>query len=245
MHTFPDALAGRGSRQTMTQFHRFQRGDVVEHPRRPEWGQGTVKDVAPISHDGQQAQRLSVDFANKGRVVINTAIAPLTPKTQDASMTRMTTGTERDGRTTFGNGASGAPASGGGGSGGNGWLSQLERANGHTKHELWELPKGVTDPFATLAQRLDATLDTYRYSTDPRSLIDWAVAQTGLGDPLSKYTRHELEQAFPRFARDRDQHLVSLVKQIKRKGETLVLLQAGQKTKYASAKNALQKAMRG
>lgn len=158
-------------------------------------------------------------------------------------MTRLTTSPERETRT-YGHGAGSASAGASGGSGGGGWLAQLERANGHAKHELWELPKTMTDPFASLGQRLDATLDSYRFSTEPRSLIDWAVAQTGLNDPLSKYTRHELEQAFPRFARDRDQHLVSLVRQIKRKGDLLLLTQASQKTRYASARNALQKAMR-
>ena len=42
-------------------------------------------------------------------------------------------------------------------------------------HKLWHLPEAMTDPFASLGARLSATLDSYRFSTDPKSLIDWAV----------------------------------------------------------------------
>ena len=202
--------------------HRFQRGDLVVHPNRKDWGQGVVKDASPISHQGTQAQRLAVEFANRGRVVINTAVAPLLPKEHSDPMSR-----------------SSSTNSGGG------WLSQLEKATGNATHELWDLPDALTDPFASVAKRLDATLDTYRFSSSPRGLIDWAVLQTGLDDPLSKYTRHELEQAFPRFARDRDQHLVSLVRQLKRSNEQATLNAALQNSRLpAAARAALTKAMK-
>ena len=149
-------------------------------------------------------------------------------------MTRTTTSTAP-----FSSGANSASKESNGG-----WLAELERANGAQKHELWDLSGPMTDPFADLTQRLEATLDSYKYSTEPRSLIDWAVVQTGLDDPLSKYTRPELEQAFARYARDRDQHLHDLIRQLKRKGQAAVLNQALSRLKLAAARTALQKAMR-
>lgn len=204
--------------------HRFHRGDVVHHPRKPEWGQGVVKDAQPIRHQGTPAQRLAIEFANKGRVIINTAVAPLAPKaSQDSTMSRTSIPTS---------------------SSEVGWLTKLEKATGNRSDELWELPEAMTDPFTSLARRLEATLESYRFNTTARSLIDWAVVQTGLDDPLSKYTRHELEQAFPRFARDRDQHLHSLIRQLKRNGEQHVLSETLQKTQHPGARAALAKALR-
>ena len=127
---------------------------------------------------------------------------------------------------------------------GNGWLSELEgKSQGHGA-ELWQLPDSLSDPFSSDLQRVVATLETYRYSTEPRALIDWAVAQTGLDDPLSKYTRHELEQAFPRYARDRDQHLDQLVRDLKRNGRRDVLAEALQQAPNRSARTSLERAIR-
>lgn len=205
----------------MEQTPRFDRGDAVMHPRKPEWGQGVVKDAHTITHEGRPAQRLAVDFANRGRVVINTAVAPLiTPekaKEQEKTMTTSTSG---------------------------GWLASLEKSATGQGHELWSLPHDLTDPFASLIDRLKATLKTYHFSTEPRSLMEWATVQTGLDDPLSKYTRSELEQAFPRFARDRDQHLKDLVRQLKRKGLHVELKQVVNKTQMPAARSALDKAVR-
>ena len=189
------------------------------HPRRPEWGAGTVKSALPITHEGQTAQRLTVDFANRGRVVINTAIATLTPPGSTQTMTQ-TAATSK------------------------GWLDQLESQNNGKQNELWDLPDALSDPFTTDAQQLDATLETYRYSTQPRALMDWAVAQTGLDDPLTKYTRPELEQAFPRYARDRDHHLLALVRKLKKQNDHAVLMLAKQNARHPEARNALERAMK-
>ncbi len=203
----------------MTVINRYQHGDVVTHPKRPEWGQGVVKHTQAIVHQGAAAQRLSVEFANRGRVVINTAVAPLAPrkgKTQIMSSSTTSSG---------------------------GWLDQLERTNKNS-HELWELPEALTDVFVSDLQRLLATLDTYKFNTEPRPLIDWAVMQTGMNDPLSKYTRHDLEQAFARFARDRDLHLKEFVRQLKRNGKHQVLVQARHQSKVLAGQTALDRAMR-
>ena len=135
----------------------------------------------------------------------------------------------------FGSGSSAASSNGG-------WLAALDKSSANS-HELWDLPDQLTDPFASLGDRLKATLQTYKYSTEPRALMDWAVRQTGLNDPLSKYTRHELEQAFPRFARDRDHHLRDLVKQLKRKDDFATLKDCGRGL-FPAAQSALDKAIR-
>ncbi|MEZ6192751.1 MAG: DUF3553 domain-containing protein [Phycisphaerales bacterium] len=202
----------------MNQIDRYQQGDVVTHPRRPEWGQGVVKAAQAIVHQGNAAQRLSVEFANHGRVVINTAVAPLAPKGKKTTMSSSIAASK-------------------------GWLDQLERSNKNS-HELWELPEALTDVFSSDLQRLSATLDSYKYTTEPRPLIDWAVVQTGMNDPLTKYTRHDLEQAFARFARNRDQHLKELVRQLKRNGKHQTLVQARSQCKVLAGQTALERALR-
>ena len=196
------------------------------HPRRPEWGGGVVDEVMEILHDGQSAQRLIVRFAHRNRVTINTAVAPLMAKETYIAMRSRNESTFNTSTTT------------------GGWLSSLEQdpAGGH---ELWRLPEAMTDPFSSLARRLQATLDSYRFGTEARSLTAWAVAQTGLDDPLTKYTRQELEQSFPRFARNRDNHLQDLVNQIKRNGERDLLDQALANTRATAAREAIKRVIRG
>ena len=203
----------------MNTIDRYQQGDVVTHPSRPEWGRGVIKSAQAITHQGTAAQRLNVEFANRGRVVINTAIAPLAPmkglkKSMSSSMTA-----------------------------GGGWLDQLERSRTNS-HELWDLPEALTDVFSSDLQRLAATLESYKFTTEPRPLIDWAVMQTGMNDPLTKYTRHDLEQAFARFARNRDQHLKDMVRTLKRNGKHQVLVQAHQQCKVLAGQTALERAMK-
>lgn len=210
----------------------FKVGDKVAHPKKPEWGTGVVMQAQPATHEGIQAQRLRVDFANKRNTTINTAIAPLvssdamddrfnSPKGFGQDMT-MSTNTDKLGA---------------------GWLDQLEGKSGG-KRELWDLPDGCNDPFASDEEQLDATLDTFKYSTDPGPLFQWAVVQTGLDDPLSKHTRVELEQAFPRYARDRDNRLFELVRQMKRNGEIETLRRKAQTCKHRAGRQLLEKAIR-
>lgn len=200
----------------------FARGDKVIHPRRPEWGDGQVLSAMTINHEGKAGQRLTVRFANQGQVTINTAIVPLVHKETVSTMSSTSSYSHS----------------------GQGWLDTLSRdANGH---ELFKLPEELTDPFATLEKRFEATLRSIKMISDgrdPRALLDWAVVQTGLNDPLSKYSRPELEQAFPRFARDREHHLVSLIKQFKAKGQMATVQNAQRIATSPAVKAALQRAI--
>ncbi len=207
----------------MTSKPTFKRGDVVVHTRRPEWGRGVVDRATAITHEGQQAQRLVITFANHGRVTVNTAVATLAaqqhkePTMSHSADTPPTT----------------LPAD-------RGWLSTLEQGG---QNELWQLPEAMTDPFVSLAGRLDATLVSYRFDESDRGLIDWAVAQSGLTDPLSRYTRHDLEQAFDRFAINRQRHLNQLVSDIKKQRQDGLIHEQMRELRNNAARLALKKAV--
>ena len=212
---------------------RFQVGDQVAHPRRPEWGSGRVVKADTITHEGGEAQRLRVDFANKRNTIINTAIAPLVPS--GAPGTAEPKGLNPDMNTT----RSQTPSAGAG------WLDDLEGGGaGQGQRNLWDLPYQLDDPFSSLEQQLDAALETFKYSTEPGPLFQWAVTQTGLDDPLTQYTRVELEQAFPRYTRDRDNRLFDLVRQLKRQGATAHLHQRAKSCKFPAGRAMLEKAIR-
>lgn len=216
----------------------LKRGDVVVHRSRPEWGEGTVDRATEFEHKGTPAQRVVVRFANRGLVTVNTAVAPLVSKSQRTDMTRTQSSTHKS-----------KPAAGGG------WLAQLEQQT--DPRELWSLPEALSDPFVDLETRLRATLATFRFEEPSppknpvlgphphaRGLLDWAVAQTGLNDPLSQHTRHELEQAYRRFARDRDQHLAQLVRTAKREGEAGLLTRLAKELSHPRALDSLRRASR-
>ncbi len=223
--------------------YRFAAGDAVAHATRPEWGIGRVRKAEVTTHNGTQAQRLTVDFPNRGRVTLDASVAPLrladpqeTPRQDAASDPDFLTPRKNS------MSSSGFALSNNAG----GWLAELEsRANGGKQsHELWDLPDELSDPFLSDEARLKATLETYKYSTEPRSLIEWAQRQTGLDDPLTRYTRTDMEQAFPRFARDRDNHLKDLVRQLKRAGRQQAVEQVRNKCQIPAAVSAVDRALR-
>jgi len=52
-------------------------------------------------------------------------------------------------------------------------------------------------------------------------LIDWAVAQSGLDDPLSRFNRTELEAFYKEWSRERDTQLFRLVNEFRRKRQPI------------------------
>jgi hypothetical protein len=218
----------------MEAISQFKSGDRVVHTRRREWGQGVVEQATNIKHDGQPAQRLVVQFRNKGRVTVNTAIAPLAA----ADVSPLSDPTPEPTPV-----ATPAPAND---DSMGGWLNSLSSQPRQTA--LWKLPDAMTDPFASGKRRLLATLESCRFDdapTNPRSMLEWAMNQTGLDDPLSVFSRPEIEQAWPRFKRDRDAHLVELAQQLRRKGENDTLREVAQAVRLNNAaRNALEKALR-
>ncbi|BAM04848.1 DUF3553 domain-containing protein [Phycisphaera mikurensis] len=249
----------------------FEKGDRVRHPKRPEWGSGTVRDTQATTHNGAAAQKLTIDFANRGRAVINTAVAPLEKIGSDAPA-----GSVRAAKATTHRGSAAQLWSGhperlkaasaedreaaaeeagtallerGGRNGkriaDQGWLDELESGGGSGgKHELWELPDAMTDPFIDIRDRLRNTLLSYRFTEDPRSIIEWATSQTGLDDPLTRYTRHEMEQAFPRFCRDRDNHFRKMAFDLKKKRDARTLKSAMKGGLPPAGQSAVDKALK-
>jgi len=206
----------------MSEEKRFNRGDRVRHPGRPEWGEGRVETAQAQAHQGKPAQRVVVTFANHGRVTLNTAYAPLqtvaTEASEPSADATPPASTPGPGPTAPERPDAPRPPRS------RGWLAEVERqktaaATGKPHHDLAELPEATTDPFRSLAARLRATLELFRFDDSPRGLMDWAIAQSGLNDPLAEYARHELEQQFQTFARARQSHLRELLITAKRKGE--------------------------
>jgi hypothetical protein len=205
-------------------------GDRVVHAQRPEWGHGIVNSAEDATHEGAKCQRLTVRFERAGVKTLLTAMAELLPAGErmpaeeaeaDAPALTPVVHAGANGVKPVAPAAvasvaaapSLAPPAGG-------WLDKAAA----TSHDevMAKIPEPCTDPFRTLDQRVAATLLLYRFSDSGGSLIDWAAAQTGLKDPLSRFNRHELERFFKRFAFNRDEHLKKLVLELKKKDPALL-----------------------
>jgi hypothetical protein len=171
---------------------RFACGDRVRHPARPEWGIGSVLKVEELPVNGAAAQSLSIRFASVGVKTINTAHAKLervTPGGGGDDVDRAVVWDELK----------------------EDWLGPL--AQRKIEQAMTSLPEEARDPFNGLRRRLELVLGLYRFDRSGRGLIDWAVAQTGLDDPLSRFNRHELERFFDRWVTERDAQLFRLLQE--------------------------------
>jgi len=177
---------------------RFEFGDRVRHARRPEWGVGTVTRVEEIvGPPGTSGQRVHVRFPNEGVKTLNTTVAelekvpagsslpgdvpPEAPPGEKDPLAHWAERTEGD------------------------WLSSVAKKK--VEEVMVALPERVRDPFASVRKRLQETIHLYRFERSGRSLVEWAIAQTGLDDPLSRFNRHELERYYDRWLIELDQHL--------------------------------------
>jgi hypothetical protein len=120
------------------------------------------------------------------------------------------------------------------------WLASMHSNSDAAK--LADLPMAATDPLSTLSRRLTLTLELYRFGDDARSMIDWAAARTGLVDPLTQYSRHELEQHYQAFRAKREHYCRQLVGLIRQSGED-ALLDRALEHPITSARQAVQRAM--
>ena len=158
-------------------------GDRLIHAGRPEWGVGEVRSAEGATQDGARCQRLTVRFERVGVKTLTTAFADLrTPEEMGALPD-----TNDDDAS---------------------WLQKAEA--GDPEERMSRLPEPATDPFRSKKARLEATLGLYRFTAAGSSLLDWATAQSGLKDPLSRFNRHELERFFDRFKTNLDAHLKRL-----------------------------------
>ena len=177
-------------------------GDRVRLPSKPEWGVGTVMRAEPTQFKGAPSWLLTIRFPNAGIKSLNPSIAGLETVEETTS-----------------EGAGEAAMA----------IAQADRTVGDDLlgpmaqrrliEVMTEVPEPCRDPFRSLMDRVSSTLELYRFASTGRSLVDWAVAQTGLDDPLSRFNRQELEQHLTRWAQERDQHLNRLVMEARQKGE--------------------------
>jgi hypothetical protein len=170
-------------------------GDQVRHPERPEWGVGSVAkvDVTPV--EGKPTQRVTVRFPNAGIKVLHTSAARLERVELEAVVEDSTVSPN--------------------------CIEALDRmcedellapvASRRLTEIMLAIPEPCRDPFRSLEDRIRSTLGLYRFDAGAKGLIGWAVMQTGLDDPLSRFNRHELEEHFRRWSHDREQHLRKLL----------------------------------
>ncbi len=189
---------------------KFEFGDRVRHTRRPEWGIGSIVKTEEMTVSGEATQRVSVRFPNAGLKTMSTAHAELQLVTEDG-IAGVANGEEH-------------PLGGWDKMKESDWLGGV--AQRKVEETMVNLSPDVCDPFDPLRKRLGACLDLYRFDRTGRSLIDWAVAQSGLDDPLSRFTRHELEVMFDQWAARREEQLQKLLAEASGDRDMIVKLAA-------------------
>ena len=165
-------------------------GDRVYHAGRPEWGAGEVRSAEGVTEGGRASQRLTIRFERAGVKTLSTTFADLRPAEEMPDIDRLPDEPENE------------PAEN---------ATAAEIAERFTR-----LPEPATDPFRSRRARLEHTLSLFRFTAAGASLLDWAASQSGLRDPLTRFSRHELEQYFERFKQSLDAHARRLVSELKR-----------------------------
>jgi hypothetical protein len=183
----------------MMSSRKFEFGDRVRHARKPEWGIGSIVKAEEMTLNDRRAQRVSVRFPNAGLKTISTAHAEL-------QLVNANNGPETDGADTH-------PLGGWDKMKESDWLGEV--AQRKVLEAMTSIAPEALDPFMSPEKRLEACLDLYRFERTGRSVIDWAVAQSGLADPLSRFTRHELEVLFDQWAAQRDEQMGRLLQEVK------------------------------
>ena len=89
---------------------------------------------------------------------------------------------------------------------------------------MTSLPDRATDPFMPPRARLEFIYSLYRFNRNGGSLIEWAMAQSGLDDPMSRFNRHELEQFFDRWSWERDRTLARTLEECRKAGDPIDIL---------------------
>lgn len=184
---------------TTQQSTTFQMGDKVVHAGMPEWGVGVVSTSAATEHEGTPCQRLVIRFDRAGLKTLSTGVADIHPATDQVTSNHAQAAAGRHVETK----PLDAPQP----------KNKILDATPQEVQEIMaRIPDAARDPFATPAMRLEATLKLYKYDSSGAPLIEWAVMQSGLSDPLSKFSRHELEEHHSFFARRLDKHLAEQVR---------------------------------
>ena len=201
----------------------FHNGDKVRHNARPEWGIGSILKVEMLTREGKPDQRLWIRFPNIGTKTLLASAADLqitndiVENVENAIHARPTLAQvemKREG----------------------GWLGKVSADK--PEAVMTALTPQATDPFLSLRKRLEVTLSQYRFEATGARLVDWAVAQSGIDDPLSRFNRQELEQFHAKWRFELDAHLGKLLLECRREPDVL----AGELSKAPPlAQRAVQK----
>lgn len=190
-------------------------GSKVRHTERPEWGVGVVTAAQSLVQEGIRCQRLTVRFDKVGSKTLSTAFANLMGATESFTHAPMSSSGSDTMSTTDS-------------------ILNLE-SKAATEETFLRIPEAASDPFSTLPKRAAATLALYRFTPSGASLLDWAVMQSGMRDPLSRYNRHELETLFNRFRQNLDNHARKTLKELKKQDAAAFSLVLSQATPEAQA----------
>lgn len=196
----------------------YRVGEEVRHAKRPEWGVGTIQRLEPARHGGVVDQRIWIRFSNAGMKVVLASLGELQRSAAPPILEDGHTLADREKRHE------------------QGWLGEIARRK--PEEAMTELPPQASDPFLSLRKRLEFTVGLYRFEPVGGKLLDWAVAQSGLADPLARFNRHELEQFFQRWSHHRDQQLSKLCQEARHEPG---LVESVMRTAPPSAHKALRK----
>lgn len=185
---------------------KWSKGERVVHAAKPEWGHGEVLEAHSAQQDGKACQRLVVRFTRAGTKTVSTAFADLRAA-QESPFAQSTATLEP------------APAPGDSMPASAASTSFDDALAGGLRNPveiMTRLPDSVTDAFLPLRKRVQAAVSLYKFGETPSGLLDWAAAQTGLKDPMTRFNRHELEDFFSRFKITLDAHLRKLLKDLRK-----------------------------
>jgi glutamyl/glutaminyl-tRNA synthetase len=119
---------------------------------------------------------------------------------------------------------------------GGGWLADVSKRK--IDDVMVAVSDDALDPFASPQRRLANILGLYRFDGSPARLVEWAVAQSGLDDPMSRFNRQELEQFHRRWLANVDAQLLKLLTDLKRER---ALVDAALKTAPPLAQRAVRR----
>jgi hypothetical protein len=208
-------------------------GDKVRHRLRPEWGIGSVTKTELLTRQGTRDQRLWIRFANAGLKTMLRSVADLEALDAAAATTSAAPSAGASIAETLV--AREAVHEGG-------WLGAI--AKRRPEDAMVGLPASASDPFLPFGKRVEIVLGLYRFQPTGGKLIDWAVAQSGLDDPLARFNRHELEAFFERWTFERDLALVRLAQEARLSGESAAELDRRVAAAPSNLQPAIQRALR-
>lgn len=198
---------------------KHKKGDRVRHAERPEWGIGEITKVEILTRDGRPDRRVWIRFPSVGTKTLLASVAGLEPITPEDNAVTMDDPTFIDREAEHDTG----------------WLGEINK--NRPEDAMIEMPGRATDPFSPVRARVQFIITLYRFEGTGGKLVDWAVAQTGMDDPLSHFNRHELEQFYERWKWERDRLLVKTMSEARRNGE-------GVDDLLANAPQAVQRGIR-